>query len=71
MVDSVSVFGTDSHADPAVCIEQSGQLFVGNSDHWCKFETGTVPLSISNRDTNTAFAVEEASEPRIEIVGLG
>jgi hypothetical protein len=71
MVDSILTILIYFHANPAFCVESSGQLFVGDSEHWCKFKADAVPLSLGNCDADTAFAVEEASEPRIEIVGLG
>lgn len=71
VVDSIPADGADFHADPAFHIERFGDLFLGNSEHWCKFETSTVPLSVSNRGADTALAVEEADEPRIEIVVSG
>jgi len=71
VVDSILTSRTCFHADPSFRVEGSSQLFVGDSEHWCKFKAGTVPLSVGNRDTDTAFAVEKTSEPHIEIAGLG
>ncbi|MBB6091120.1 MULTISPECIES: hypothetical protein [Halobacterium] len=71
MVDSILTILVYFHANPSFCVKGSSQLFVGDSEHWCKFKAGAVPLSVGNCDADTAFAVEDAREPRIEIVGLG
>ena len=48
MVDSILTILIYFHANPSFCVESSSQLFVGDSEHWCKFKAGTVPLSVGN-----------------------
>ncbi|CCQ35118.1 hypothetical protein HTIA_p3016 (plasmid) [Halorhabdus tiamatea SARL4B] len=48
MIDSILTVLVYFYANPAFCVESSSQLFVGDSEHWCKFKAGAVPLSLGN-----------------------